>query len=156
MFESSTNAPNRTLVSLGLATGKTMVVSLKLPLSGKLNDLLNNADQFLDVLGSDGEQFFLAKSLVQKVVVANPPKAGLNLNRRSSDRSHFNPWTVLGIAKDVSPDRLRAAYIALVKRYHPDRFANMDLPQEMKDYAAAMLARINMAYDQIDVAPESR
>jgi hypothetical protein len=33
--------------------------------------------------------------------------------------------------------------------YHPDRYALLDIPQEMKDYAAAMQARINMAYEQI-------
>jgi hypothetical protein len=36
-----------------------------------------------------------------------------------------------------------------VKSYHPDRFANLEMPQEMKDYASAMQARINMAYEQL-------
>lgn len=147
MFEQS--GPQRLLVNLTMADGKVMMASVKLPMSGKLNDLLNNADRFLDVLGSEGEQFFLSKELVQRVAVANPPKASLNLNRRTADGQHFNPWAVLGIPSNSSPDDIKSAYRALVKTYHPDRLANYDLPHEMKEYAAAMLARINIAHDQV-------
>ncbi len=73
----------------------------------------------------------------------------MNQQRRNSDKSGFNPHAVLGVEKSVTAEDLREAYLALVKRYHPDRFASMDLPQEMKDYAAAMQARINMAYQQL-------
>ncbi|MFT3670600.1 J domain-containing protein [Aestuariivirga sp.] len=147
MFEKS--GPQRSLVHLTLASGKTMMVSLKLPMSGKLADVLNNADRYLDVLGPEGEQFFLSKDMVHRVAAADPPKASLNLNRRSSDQSGFNPWAVLGVTREASADDIRAAWLSLVKMYHPDRFANLEMPQEMKDYAAAMLARINVAHDQL-------
>lgn len=147
MFEKS--GPQRSLVHLTLASGKTMMVSLKLPMSGKLADVLNNAERYLDVLGPEGEQFFLSKDMVHRVAAADPPKASLNLNRRSSDQSGFNPWAVLGVTREASADDIRAAWLALVKMYHPDRFANLEMPQEMKDYAAAMLARINVAHDQL-------
>ncbi len=147
MFEQS--GPQRVLVNLTLADGKVMMANVKLPMSGKLNDVLNNTDRFLDVLGSEGEHFFLAKERVHRVAVANPPKAGLNLNRRNSDQGIFNPWVILGITRNAKPDEIKSAYRTLVKTYHPDRFANFDLPQEMKEYAAAMLARINIAHDQV-------
>lgn len=147
MFEKS--GPQRSLVHLTLASGKTMMVSLKLPMSGKLADVLNNAERYLDVLGPEGEQFFLSKDMVHRVAAADPPKASLNLNRRSSDQTGFNPWAVLGVTREASADDIRAAWLALVKMYHPDRFANLEMPQEMKDYAAAMLARINVAHDQL-------
>jgi len=147
MFEKS--GPQRSLVHLTLASGKTMMVSLKLPMSGKLADVLNNAERYLDVLGPEGEQFFLSKDMVHRVAAADPPKASLNLNRRSSDQSGFNPWAVLGVTREASADDIRAAWLSLVKMYHPDRFANLEMPQEMKDYAAAMLARINVAHDQL-------
>jgi len=147
MFEKS--GPQRSLVHPTLASGKTMMVSLKLPMSGKLADVLNNAERYLDVLGPEGEQFFLSKDMVHRVAAADPPKASLNLNRRSSDQSGFNPWAVLGVTREASADDIRAAWLSLVKMYHPDRFANLEMPQEMKDYAAAMLARINVAHDQL-------
>ena len=55
----------------------------------------------------------------------------------------------LPAALDLEPGALDRAYFALQRRWHPDRFANLDLPHEMKDYAAAMLARINIAHDQL-------
>lgn len=147
MFEKS--VPLRTLVHVTLASGKTLMVSLKLPMSGKLTDVLNSPERYLDVLGPEGEQFFLAKDTVQRVAPADPPKATLNMNRRSSDQSGFNPWAVLGVTKEASGEEIRSAWLSLVKMYHPDRYANLEMPQEMKDYAAAMLARINVAHDQL-------
>jgi DnaJ domain len=154
MFEN--NTPQRVLVNLTLEDGSKLMASVRLPMSGKLNDLLNNADRFLDVLGADGEQYFLSKQLVVRANVANPPKAELNMNRRTADMRGFNAWAVLGIANGSSPDEIKAAYRSLVKTYHPDRFANMDLPPEMKEYAAAMLARINIAHDQVAGVPSAR
>ena len=147
MFEKS--GPQRSLVILTMADGRTLMASVKLAMSGKLADILNNADRYLDVLGPEGEQFFLSKDLVHRVAAANPPKAELNLQRRNSDQSGFNPWAVLGVSREASPDDIKTAYRTLVKMYHPDRSANLDLPVEMKDYAAAMLARINIAHDQL-------
>jgi len=78
------------------------------------------------------------------------PKASqMNHFRRENDRA-FDPHQVLGVEKGAGAEAIRTAYRALAKKYHPDRFQNMDLPREMLDYAAAMLVRINLAYEQID------
>jgi DnaJ-domain-containing protein 1 len=147
MFENTTS--QRALVNLELKDGSRLMASMRLAMSGKLNDILNNTDRFLDILGADGEQYFLSKDLVQRASIANPPKAELNLNRRTVDGKSFNAWAVLGIASGSSHEEIRAAYRNLVKLYHPDRLANLDLPPEMKEYASAMLARINIAHDQL-------
>lgn len=149
MFPKLSDQAQRAMATLHMADGKKLVVSVKLPLSGKLAEALNNADRFLDVITGDGQQIFIAKDSVVKVDVTDPPQARLNQQRRSSDRANFNPYAVLGVERTATAEDIRAAYIALVKSYHPDRFANLDLPAEMKDYAAAMQARINIAYDQL-------
>ena len=148
MFQSS-NTTQRALLTLHLTSGTRQVASIKLPLSGKLNEAMNNADHFLDVIAGDGQQQFIAKHAIEKAEVIDPPKAKLNQQRRAADGNYFDPHAVLGITSAATKDEMRQAYIVLVKAYHPDRFANMDLPAEMKDYAAAMQARINMAYDQL-------
>jgi DnaJ-domain-containing protein 1 len=145
----SPNSPQRSLVTLHLEDGSKTVVSVKLPLSGKLQEAFNNADMFLDVISAKGEAALIAKSRILRAEPADPPHAKLNQQRRSSDRSSFNPYTVLGVENTAGKEEIRAAYVALVKMYHPDRYALLDIPQEMKDYAAAMQARINMAYEQI-------
>jgi DnaJ-domain-containing protein 1 len=148
MFQ-STNNVQRALVNLHLIDGTRQIASIRLPLSGKLNEAMNNADGFLDVITGDGQQQFIAKHAIQKAETIDPPKARLNQQRRDSDNKYFDPHAVLGITNTTGKDEMRQAYINLVKSYHPDRFANLDLPAEMKDYAAAMQARINMAYEQL-------
>ena len=148
MFQSTSNV-QRALVNLHLTGGTKQVASIKLPLSGKLNEAMNNADHFLDVITGDGQLQFIAKHAIQKAEIIDPPSAKLNQQRRDSDNKYFDPHAILGVTNAASREEMRQAYISLVKAYHPDRFANMDLPAEMKDYAAAMQARINMAYDQL-------
>jgi DnaJ domain len=149
MFPKYSEGAPRSLVLLQLAEGKKLIASLRLSVSGKLSDTLNNAEPFLDVITGDGEQAFVRKQAVERVIVVDPPQAKLNQQRRSSDKAGFNPYAILGVERTASSEDHRAAYLALVKSYHPDRFANLDLPQEMKDYVSAMLTRINMAYEQI-------
>jgi hypothetical protein len=150
MFSSSSsNQSQRALAILHMADGKKLPVSIKLAMSGKLADTLNNAEHFVDVIAGGGQQFFINKGNIERVEIGDPPIAKLNQQRRAADKAVFDPHAVLGVAGGVSKDELRAAWVQLVKSYHPDRFANLDVPQEMKDYAAAMQARINLAYEQL-------
>ncbi len=151
MFESASRQGNvnRALVALTLADGSSQSVSVKLPLSNKLADILNGSDQFLDVLNADGEQFFLAKAQVSQVRLLDVPKASLNFNRRASDRAAFDPYAVLKITREASPEEVKHAYHTMARLYHPDRLSAYDLPTEMRDYARAMQVRINLAYEQI-------
>jgi DnaJ domain len=52
-----------------------------------------------------------------------------------------DPFAVLGVTPDASPEEVAAAYRALAKRWHPDR---ADGPQ-----AAGRMAEINAAYDLV-------
>jgi hypothetical protein len=148
MFSSSTQT-QRSMAKLTLVDGKALIVSVKLPISGKLADAFNGTDTFIDIISGDGTQQIINKSTIARAEAVEPPKAALNQQRRSADKSHFNPYAVLGVEKTASSEDIRSAFVALVKIYHPDRFASLDIPQEMKDYAAAMQARINMAYQQV-------
>lgn len=151
MFDSQSNKTgNRALVSLTMADASVLAVSMRLPLSGKLADALNNSELFLDVLGADGTQFFLAKADVRMVKLVDVPKANqLNMQRRNSDRSQFDPRQILKVDGSADGAAVKQAYHAMVRLYHPDRYANMEIPEEIKTYAAAMLVRINLAYEQL-------
>ncbi|MDR1028124.1 MAG: J domain-containing protein [Clostridiales Family XIII bacterium] len=54
-----------------------------------------------------------------------------------------NPYEVLGIKEGASKDEIKAAYRALVKKYHPDRHQNNPLG----DLAGEKMREINEAYD---------
>lgn len=57
----------------------------------------------------------------------------------------MNPYEVLGVSENASDDEIKKAYRELVKKYHPDKYANNPL----SDLAAEKLKEINLAYDTI-------
>lgn len=57
----------------------------------------------------------------------------------------MNPYKVLGVSDSASPEEIRKAYLALVKKYHPDRYADGPL----KDQANEKLKEINQAYEML-------
>ena len=54
-----------------------------------------------------------------------------------------DPYSVLGLARTASDAEIRAAYHALVAKYHPDRYQGNPL----EDLATEKLAEINRAYE---------
>lgn len=152
MFErqrtSSTARTSRQPAKLTMTDGEVLHAGIALPLSGRLFDAMNNADGFLDVETAEGQRYFVAKHTVRKVEPVEIPRVD-QLMKRASEVSVFDPHAVLGVAKTADPETLKQAYHAMARKYHPDRFAMLDLPQEMRDYASAMLVRINLAHEQL-------
>ncbi len=149
MFESKSSNV-RALVAITLTDGTVENCTVKMSLTSKLNDTLNNTETFLDVVNAEGKQSFISKSSIARVELIEVPRANqINLQRRASDNSAFDPYAILGVAKGSDAATIRSAYHAMAKKYHPDRFLNLDMPKEMSDYAAAMLVRINLAFEQI-------
>ena len=60
-----------------------------------------------------------------------------------------NPYKVLGVNEDATNEEIRAAYLSLVKKYHPDKYTDPD----MKQLANEKLKEINEAYDQLTKNP---
>ena len=56
-----------------------------------------------------------------------------------------NPYKVLGVNEGATNEEIRAAYLSLVKKYHPDKYTDPD----MKQLANEKLKEINEAYDQL-------
>ena len=54
-----------------------------------------------------------------------------------------DPYSVLGLARTAGDAEIRAAYHALVAKYHPDRYQGNPL----EDLATEKLAEINRAYE---------
>lgn len=56
-----------------------------------------------------------------------------------------DPYSVLGVSRDVTDDEIKKAYRSLSRRYHPD--ANINNPN--KDQAEAKFKEVQQAYNQI-------
>lgn len=141
---------NRVMVVLTLADDTAVTVSVRMPLSNKLGDALNGPDPFLDALSPGGEQQFIAKSAIR---IARPlvmPKTDqLDLEARETGLGDLDAHAILQIEKDAGQEEVRQAYIRMARLYHPDRIASYELADEIKDYARAMLVRINLAYEKL-------
>jgi hypothetical protein len=66
-------------------------------------------------------------------------------------RSAFDPYAVLGVARNATSDEVKAAYRELVAKYHPDHHQGNPLGE----LASEKLAEINRAYEILS-DPERR
>jgi len=55
----------------------------------------------------------------------------------------MNPYRVLGIGETAAQEEIRAAYLSLVKQYHPDKYHD----DALKVQAGEKLKQINQAYE---------
>jgi DnaJ like chaperone protein len=60
-----------------------------------------------------------------------------------------DPYTILGVTREMSNDEIRAAWRKLVRDNHPDRLIAQGLPEEFVTLANEKLATINAAYDKV-------
>ncbi len=56
-----------------------------------------------------------------------------------------DPYKVLGVSRGASEDEIKQAYLALVKKYHPDKYQGNPLA----DLAEEKLQEVNEAYDML-------
>lgn len=73
--------------------------------------------------------------------------AALRAAHLGPDRS--DPYTILGVGRDLDNAALKAAYRKLVREHHPDLLVAKGMPEEFIAVATERLARINAAWDQI-------
>jgi hypothetical protein len=141
---------NRTLVVMTLSDDSMVTGAVRMPLSNKLGDALNGPEPFLDVLTPRGEQQFIAKAHVRSVRSMEMPRADqLDLLAREAGLAQIDAHAVLKLEKGAGPEEVKQAYHKMARLYHPDRIASYELPDEIKDYARAMLVRINLAFEQL-------
>ncbi len=57
-----------------------------------------------------------------------------------------DPYSILGVAKNASDEEVKAAYKALIRKYHPDNYSD-DNP--LKELANEKTQEVNQAYDEI-------
>lgn len=120
-----------------------------------LVELLNSNVSFLEFEPYGGDRIFFAKSALRNVKLINAGRAP-DLGPRARDLDGFDPFTILGITRTASFAEARTAFHALSRLYHPDRYAQADLPNEVREYLAAMARKINAAFAALETADKAR
>jgi hypothetical protein len=145
--------PQGVPVEATLADGKTARAKVLVPAGRSLADVLNGAGGFIEIELYGGERSFLAKdrlAWIKPVCVPRAPSldAGPSAgsDARNGDRGGFDPHAILGVRAGASRNEVRQAYLRLAKTYHPDRYASVELPAEVRDYLTAMARRVNAAH----------
>lgn len=114
--------------------------------SKSLLDVLNGPAQFIDFEPYNGDLEVIAKSSIRSLRIISVP-TGRHPSKIIKDADNFNPYEVLGIEKGAARATVRAAFHNRSKTYHPDRYSNAELPEEVMDYLSSMARRINAAYE---------
>ena len=151
MFERSKSEPADTSgvsVVLTLTDGSELKGRLAIPGGRSMSDILNGTMQFLEFEEYAGARTFLAKHAIGHIRLASPPR-GQGL-ARMRDADAFDPYAILGLPLGARFEDVRAAYLAKAKTYHPDRYANAELPDEVKRYLEDMARRINAAFAALE------
>jgi len=132
--------------SIELTDGRRVSGRFLISRSKALIDILNGTTQFLEFEPYDGDVEIIAKSSIQSLRMISVP-SGREPSTFIQDNGNFNPYDILGIEKGADRAEVRAAFHKSAKSYHPDRYSNADLPQEVMSYLEAMARRVNAAYE---------
>lgn len=158
MFER--NKIDNTTVQVGVAVeitrddGAIEKGKLLISQSTRVVEILNGPAQFLEMETYEGRKSIIAKASLRDVRVI-PVPGSQNLQARLRE-TEFDPYKVLGVEPGATLETVKAAYHARAKAYHPDRYANAELPGEVREYLAAMARRINTAFEALEQPLQSR
>ncbi len=135
-------------VILTLVDGETLKGAIAISKNGRLGDLLNGSDRYVLFKTNSGEPVYLSQTTIAAVQSNEKPSAR-QLDVSLKNLEEINPYLILRVKPGTSKADLRNAYHQLVKHYHPDQFANVKLPREVKSYLDAVIARLNAAYQEL-------
>ncbi|MFV0369847.1 MAG: DnaJ family molecular chaperone [Hyphomicrobiaceae bacterium] len=122
---------------------------LMMPATRPVHEVLNGPGVFVEFRPYGKEPQLLAKSAIRGICFIKAQTTG-QLSRTINEKENFDPFRTLGLSRSASHADVHKAYVTLAKTYHPDRFANADLPNEVRDYLAAKARQINLAFQALD------
>lgn len=129
-----------------LDDGRRISGRFLIPRSKSLIEVLNGSAGFIEFEPFDGEKSVIAKSTIRSLRMLSNA-AGGDPSTLIRERQDFDPYQILGLDKLAARSDVRDAFHRLAKAYHPDRYANAELPPEVSHYLQAMARRINAAYE---------
>jgi hypothetical protein len=135
-------------IVLTLVDGTRARGTILQPRDKTLREMFGMSEPFIDFDCAEFGPMVIAKGSIASIRLHQVPAAD-QLDRKLKGLDKADSHKILGVGKGSSRDEMRAAYVALARAYHPDRFAAVDLPSEVAEYIDAMAQRINGAYAEL-------
>jgi len=147
------DAKKRILVRITRSDGEHLTGYLMLPMASDLTRTLNNDVKFLELEDFTGNVRLIAKSSVIELSTEDLKQAALNTPDAGQA---FDPYRVLGLTQDATLAEVRKAYLGLTKKYHPDQYSQVVLPEDVAEYMSAVFSQANTAYNLIKASGPQR
>jgi DnaJ domain len=132
-------------VEVTLADGSTVAGRAVLPPGKGVHKLLDGDESFIYLDVFDGDGSFVPKAEIRGLKVLTSIKSQ-TVVLSIPDARNFDPYRTLGLEKGAAFHDIRDAYHRLSKLYHPDLYAGIELPREVKVYLEAMSKNVNAAF----------
>lgn len=139
-------AKKKAPVEIVCSDGAVLYGFLFISQQGRLSDTLNDSRRYLPFEDAFGDVAMLSKELILKTTPLNgAAKAG----EPPAASGVTDPYKILGLRDEASPDDAMHARDALRARHGPDAILDLRLPDENMELARMHVARIDDAYDRI-------
>lgn len=142
------NSNSKLEATLTMNDGKVISGFLVMGTNATLQALLAYSSPFLELIGTDGQKRFVSKSSVSMV---EPIEALRKPVLDPRIQNGTDPFSILKVSSDCDFPAVRKSYLDLAKIYHPDKFAQITLPNEVSTYMSDMFRQINSAFVQAKV-----
>lgn len=142
-------------VELFMTDGSRRVGIVLKPRDKSLRDIFNQGhERFVDFDCEECGETIVAKPAIMEIRPFDTKRAAdtdtvNDFQKKPAGVERMDATTLLGVKADASKDDIHTAYIKRARAYHPDRFAEIDLPAEIRAYIDAMARRINADYAEL-------
>jgi len=148
------NAKKKILVQILRSDGEQLTGYLIVPMASDLTRSMNNDVKFLELQDFSGAARLIAKSSVIELSMQEPKKKAELKTPVAGE--NFDPYKVLNLPSTASTAEVRKAYLDMTKKYHPDQYSQVTLPEDVSEYMSAMFSQANTAYNLIKAEGSSR
>ena len=132
-------------VSLRMTDGALLFGSINCGANGKLESLLESDIKFIEFFSKDGQQRFIAHHQIASV----EPMASLEEPALAQVSDDVEPFGVLGLKPEATPEEAAAAFQSKLALYNPERWTGTGIPVEFSRFSTQKTRQINAAFTAI-------
>lgn len=136
---------NFVAVEITMADGTMLIGKVDGGTTKNISTTLNRDGSFIELRMPGGVKKQIAKRFIMTAERAQEVRKPSSLEVKDSN----DPYIILGITPQDTPETVKKAYHELCKKYHPDNYHGIEIPDELRAYVDQMFRLINNAYRQV-------